>query len=243
MKTLVTTALFLMLPLAASAADPTAQQLLKNYDEVMGPGSFEMSSSMEAHREDGTTRTYKMRVLKAGDDKLRVFFSEPSSARGQEMLRTGENMWQYMPNLKKAVRVPARDSFMGGDFNNADVLRVNYTADYDAVVVASNVPNTWQLELSAKPNVSKEVAYDKIRLWLSKEAKPMPVRAEYYARSGKLLRSAEFSDVKDFDGARRPARVVMKNELATQRYSVMLTEALKIKDVSGSKFVLDDLGR
>ena len=65
------------------------------------------------------------------------------------MLRNGDNMWLYMPNLKRAVRVASRDSFMGGDFNNADVLRVNYTADYTATL-AEESKDAYVLELKAK---------------------------------------------------------------------------------------------
>jgi outer membrane lipoprotein-sorting protein len=225
----------------AHAAEPDALTLLRQYDRIMGPANFDMTSSMAAHREDGSVRTYKMKVLKSGNDKLRVWFSEPSSAKGQEMLRNGDNLWIYMPNLKRAVRMASRDSFMGGDFNNADVLRVNYEADYTAELVASKLPNTYQLNLKAK---GPQVAYDRITLWMTKEAGPLPVRAEFYAASGKLLRSADFKDPKDFGGIRRPASIVMRNEVATQRYSEMVTDALSLKDsVSAQRFVLDDLGR
>jgi len=240
MRTLAVVMLGALVTTSAWAADPDAATLLKRYDEVMGPDHFEALISMTAHREDGTTRMYKMKVLKSGEEKFRAFFSEPSSAKGQEMLRVGDNLWLYMPNLKRAIRVASRDSFMGGDFNNADVLRVNYQADYSAKTVPSQVPQTYALELKAK---GPQVAYDVIKLWLSKEAKPLPVRAEYYAASGKLLRSAVFSGVKDFGGARRPAKIVMRNELATQRFSEMEWDTFVLKEgIPAGRFVLDDLG-
>ena len=64
---------------AARAADPDASTLLKRYDEVMGPANFEMQATMVAHRDDGTSRAYKMKVQKSGD-KFRLTFTEPSSA-------------------------------------------------------------------------------------------------------------------------------------------------------------------
>lgn len=231
----------LLLCSAPALADMDASALLKRYDEVMGPPAFDSTTSMVAHREDGSARTYKMRVLKSGTEKLRVYFSEPASAKGQEMLRNGDNLWIYLPNLKRATRIASRDSFMGGDFNNADVLRVNYEADYDAKLSPSDKPNTYLLELKAK---NKQVAYDAIKLWMTKEQKPLPVRAEFYAASGKMLRSAEFSDVKEFGQVKRPAHIVMRNEQATQRFSEMNWETFNLKDnISASKFVLDDLGK
>jgi outer membrane lipoprotein-sorting protein len=182
-----------------------------------------------------------MRVLKSGADKLRSTFLAPSTAKGQELLRNGENMWLWMPNLKRAVRVASRDSFMGGDFNNADVLRPNYQADYEALLVPSDDPALYLVKLKAK---SPSVAYDAIELFMSKSDR-MPVRARYFARSGKLLRSAEYSDVKDFGaGVKRPARLRMKNEIETARWSELVWEQVAVKnEISGQRFVLDDLGR
>ena len=223
--------------LAESRPDPA--QLLKKYDDTMAPKTFDALVAMVAHRQDDTTRSYKFRALKGRGDKVRIWFFEPASAKGQEMLRSDENLWVYMPNLKRAVRLASRDSFQGGDFNNADALRVNYTADYTPVH-GRDTATEWLLELSAK---TKDAAYDKIKLWLQK-SDLMPARAEYYAASGKLLRSMQFSDVKDFRGLKRPARLVMKNELAQKRWSEMIWLDLKLNlDVPAQKFVLDDLGR
>ncbi|MSQ81495.1 MAG: outer membrane lipoprotein-sorting protein [Myxococcales bacterium] len=222
-------------------ADPSADELMRKYDQLMGPESFESAVRMIAHREDGTTRAYKMLILKKGDDKLRLTFAEPASMVGQEMLRHGDNTWVYMPSLKRAVRLINRDSFQGGDFNNADVLRVKYHADYTGMVSADPAMATaWVLELKAKtPNAS----YDKIKLWLRK-ADSMPVQGEYYASSGKLLRKAEFGDYKNFGGLTRPGKIVMRNMLATARHSEMRWETLNIAaNPPPTKFVLDDLGK
>src|SRR2546428_6319172 len=120
------------------------------------------------------------------------------------MLRVGESMWVYMPNLKRALRIASRDSFQGGDFNNADALRVNYVADYEPVLTGADDPSLWLLELTAK---TKDAAYDKIKLWVRREDR-LPAKAEYYAASGKMLRSMTFADPKDFHGLKRPSHLV-----------------------------------
>ena len=232
--------LFLLL-LFAAETPPKADDLLKKYDAIMGAENFEANAEMTAHRDDGSVRTYKMRFLKAGTEKLRIWFSEPAAVRGQEMLRQGENLWVYLPNLKKPTRLASRESFQGGDFNNADVLRVHYQADYDAKVLPqSTVPDAWELELKAKRS---DAAYERIKLWM-RRSDGMPVKGEYYTASGKQLRAAEFSEVKSFGGFKRPAKVVMKNMLTPKRWSemVMTTFNAKVTPPAG-RFVLDDLGR
>ena len=172
--------------------------------------------------------------------RSRVWFFEPAAANGQEMLSVEDNMWVYMPNLKRALRIASRESFQGGDFNNADALRVNYVVDYTPVLADSGDPSLYLLDLGAK---TKDAAYDRIKLWFTKSGL-MPAKAEYYAASGKMLRSMSFADVKDFHGLRRPSHLVMKNELAVKRYSEMNTLDMKLNvDVAPQKFVLDDMGR
>ena len=90
---------------------------------------------------------------------------------------------------------------------------------------------------------NKEAAYDHIKLWMTKD-KQQPAKAEYYAASGKMLRSAVFEDVKNFHGLERPSHITMRNELATKRFSEMTTLDMKLNvDIPAQKFVLDDLGR
>jgi outer membrane lipoprotein-sorting protein len=232
--------LLLLFPVAAHAADPSPEALLRKYDEVMTPRTFDALMTMVAHRQDDTTRSYKFRIMKSDDDKVRTWFFEPASAKGQEMLRVGDNMWVYMPNLKRALRMASRESFQGGDFNNGDILRVNYVADYTPKLVPSDDEKLWLLDLTAK---TKEAAYEHIKLWMTKD-KQQPSRAEYYAASGKLLRSAKFEDVRNFHGIERPAHITMRNELAQKRFSEINTLDMKLNvQVPEQKFVFDDLGR
>lgn len=231
----------LVIAAPAWAADPDAAELLARYDRAMGPENYEALATMTAHRDDGSTRTYRMRMLKKGHERFRLFFLEPATSRGQEILRQGDNSWLYMPNLKRSVRMANRDSFQGGDFNNADVMRVNYTADYEAKLVDQpGDSNTWLLELKAK---TSDASYDRVLLWMSR-ADSMPVKGEYYSASGKMLRSAEFSEVRDFNGLKRPAKVVMRNRLASKRFTELVLDSFDTAvNPPGSRFVLDDLGR
>ncbi len=231
------------LTLLTLAAPPDGKELLAKYDAFMSPPNFKATALMTAHRDDGTTRSYKMTIVKAGADRNRIWFHEPAAVRGQEILRNGDNSWVYMPNLKRAMRLASRDSFQGGDFNNADVLRTNYVHDYEVTVGEDPAKlDTWVLELKAK---TAEAAYERIKLWVGRSPAGMPVRGEYYTASGKMLRSAAFSDVKDFgNGWTRPAKVSMRNELATQRHSDMVFESADPTVVTpDNRFTMSDLGR
>jgi outer membrane lipoprotein-sorting protein len=226
---------------AAVAAPPTVDEVLTKYDAIMGPTSFESETEMTSTREDGSTRTYVMKMLKKDTDKFRVYFVGPAAVKGQEILRLGDNSWVYLPNLKRATRIANRESFQGGDFNNADVLRVNYRADYTGTLVDSDVPDTYCVQLKAK-NV--ETAYDAITLYV-RQADLLPVKGKYFGTSGKLIRSAVFSDVKELSkGFTRPVKITMQNEVATARKSEMVVRSMKLDvDVPAQRFSQTDLGK
>lgn len=237
----LTALLLLCLAPLALAKDPTAEALLAKYDQVMGPKTFEAQMEMTATREDGSQRTYVMKALKGENDRFRLWFQAPASVKGQEMLRVGDNLWVYLPNLKRATRIANRDSFQGGDFNNADVLRVNYTADYTATLGVSQRPDSYLVELKAK---HAETSYDAIKLWLRK-SDWQPVRGEYFGSSGQLIRSAEFKEHTPFqNGYVRPALTVMQNELVKARRTELRMKDVKL-DVAApaQRFTQTDLGR
>ena len=231
----------LVLAPAALAAEPTVDDILKKYDAIMGPATFESEATMTATREDGSQRTYEMRFLKRDDDKFRVWFSGPASVKGQEILRVGDNAWVYIPNLKRATRIANRDNFQGGDFNNADVLRVNYQKDYAPSLGKSDDPALYLVELKARSN---ETSYDSIKLWV-KKADLQPVKGQYFGTSGQMIRSATFSEPQEFDkGYVRPARIVMQNELVKARRTELRTRTMKLDvDAPVQRFSQADLGK
>lgn len=228
-------------PALAQGEKPSADALLERYDEVMAPESFVADARMVAHRGGGArTIVYELQLLKSGDELFRVNFRAPENVKGQQVLRRGDDMWVHLPNLERPVRLPSLGSFMGGDFSNADALRVTFTADY-APKIVDETAEAWVLELRAKRD---DAPYERIRLWMSKGKEPMPVKAELFAKSGKLLRTVTFSDVKDFGGGlRRPAKVTVQNEITKGRYTELEWKSAEQKDIPAERFLLDDLGR
>ena len=71
----------------------------------------------------------------------------------------------------------------------------------------------------------------------------IPIKGEFYSASGKMLRSAEYLDVKDFGGIKRPSRIVMKNRLDVKK---LQHDDLRVNrrqvQPSAQRFTLDDLG-
>ena len=98
------------------------------------------------------------------------------------MLRNGDNLWVYIPNLKRATRVALRDSFQGGDFNNADVLRVNYEADYTGKLIDAGAARR------VVPRAQGEEPGDVVRLHQAVDAQERLPAAEGRSTSARRAR-------------------------------------------------------
>jgi outer membrane lipoprotein-sorting protein len=171
---------------------------------------------MTVYRKDGSVREYVIDVMTSGTDRAFAEILEPSREKGRQMLKLGDVVWSYLPSVKKSIRVSGRSKFMGGDFENNDVLRLNLVEDYVPAIV-EELPGQYVLELEGK-NLS--LTYAKIRVWVDKDTF-QPTRQEYYAVSGMLVKSASFSDVRSFGGMKRPAVMEMYSALSPKKKTVL----------------------
>lgn len=223
--------------LAGAAVDGAA--ILQKVDRNLEPESYEMYRKLINIEPDGTKKEFVIWSVKKGRDKLVALFLAPASDKGRTTLRQGENMWLYIPSVGKPMRITSLQSITGGVFNNADILRIDYTEEY-AVQEAAEQGDNYLLTLKAKTG---EVAYDKLKMTVDKKT-VLPLEIEAYAASGMLIKTLHFSDINDFGaGIRRPATVETDSPLQKGFKSVMLYSQLKKREVPDEVFTLNYMGR
>jgi len=236
MKKLLTLLLCLAV-LPAWALDGT--EILKKVDRNLEPEAYEMMRKLINIEPDGRKKEFVLYSVKKGRDKIVALFLAPQSDKGRATLRLGDNMWLYIPEVGKPMRITSLQSVTGGVFNNADILRIDYTAEYD-VEAAADEKDQHLLTLKAK---TAEVAYDKLKMWVDKKAL-LPTVIECYAASGMLIKTLRFKDNKDFGGGiKRPATVETDSPLYKDYKSVMLYANIKKRDFPDEVFSLNYLPR
>ena len=232
--------LFLLCCLAAfPAAAIDGAQILKKVDRNLEPESYESYRKVIDMQPDGSQKDYVLYTIKKGRDKVLALFVAPASDKGRVTLRIGDNMWLYIPDVGKPIRITSLQSVTGSIFNNADILRVDYTAEYD-VESAEEQSGAFVLSLKAKTG---DVAYDRLKMWVDKQ-QLLPVTIEAYAASGLLIKTLHFKDVKDFGGGiKRPATLETDSPLHKGYKSVMLWSGLKKATFPDEIFTLNYLPR
>jgi outer membrane lipoprotein-sorting protein len=226
-----------LLALPAAALD--GQQILAKVDRNLEPESYEAYRKLIDVQPDGSKKEYVLYSMKKGRDRVVALFLSPASDKGRATLRLAENMWLYMPDVGRPIRVTSLQSVTGSIFNNADILRIDYGAEYN-VETAEEQKDAFLLSLKAKTG---EVAYDRLKMRVDKQLL-LPLTIEAYAASGLLLKTLRFKDIKDFGGGiKRPATIETDSPLYKGYKSVMLWSGLKKASFPDEVFTLNYLPR
>jgi outer membrane lipoprotein-sorting protein len=232
MLKIIASLIALMIALPAYAIDGTA--LLKQVDRNLNPESYESYRKLINIEPDGRKKEFTLFTVKKGTDKVASLFLAPASEKGRSTLRLGDNMWLYIPNVGKPVRITSLQSVVGGVFNNSDILQLDYAAEYNVENVEEK-GNEYLLYLKAK---TKTVAYDRLKIWADK-AKKLPTKIECMTEANMLIKTIYFKEVKDFGGGIvRPSVIETDSPLYKGYKSVMIFAGIKARNFKDEVFTL-----
>ncbi|MEE4166516.1 MAG: outer membrane lipoprotein-sorting protein [Desulfocapsaceae bacterium] len=221
----------------SSALDGDA--LLQQVDRKMNPESYEMYRKLINVEPDGSSKEFVLYTVKKGQEKMVALFLSPASENGRATLRLGDNMWLYIPNVGKPIRITSLQSVIGGVFNNSDILRLDYSTEY-LVAQVEEQQERYLLHLKAK---TASVAYDSLKMEVDSETL-VPLKIEAYAASGMLIKTLHYSDIQDFgDGLKRPAKLETDSPLFKGYKSVMLFGKIQTREFADEVFTLNYLSR
>lgn len=224
---------------AASTAKIDGDKLLREIDRNLNPESYEAYRKLINMEPDGRKREYVLFTVKKGRDKLLALFLDPPSDKGRATLRLGDNMWLYIPGVGKPLRITSLQSVVGGVFNNADILTLDYSVEYTVQKVEEQ-GDDYVLDLKAR---TTSVAYDRLKMRVTRKTL-LPVEIQAYAASGLLIKMLHFSQVKDFGGGIvRPSVLETDSPLYKGYKSVMIWARIRARKLPDEVFTLNYLPR
>ena len=107
---------------AATSRTPDADTILRKADEVRNPSeSFSMVVDVESQNDDPA----RFEVMMQGKSKTLIRTKKPERDVGRSILMIDENMWAYVPNLKRSVRVSLNQK-LTGQAANGDISRMRW---------------------------------------------------------------------------------------------------------------------
>ena len=118
--------LVLILPVQASFAmtPEEVHALVERVDRNSAPAQYESDLALRNFGPGGSMSEQQAHVFRKGDRVL-IAITAPAIQRGQAIIRNKDDMWMYLPNSGKVLRIGAREQSMGGEASNTDLLRVD----------------------------------------------------------------------------------------------------------------------
>ncbi len=220
--------------------DIVPKEILERADEVRFPkGGFETEIRITSTKPGEEKEERKYRVLSRGSENSIVQVLEPEVDRGQSILMRGRDLWLYVPDVSQPVRLSLAQR-LTGQVANGDLARANFSADYEGTLLRTEPFNGSEhlvLELLAK---ERSVTYAKVIAWINR-ANNHPSKAEFYAVSGKLLKTASYQNYKTILGRLRPTRLVLVDAVKAGEESVMEYQNMKSRDLPDRMFTKEYL--
>ncbi len=195
------------------AEELTGHEIVRRADQVMIGDSAKYESIMVIERPDRQDLVSKyITYFKERGHKVLVRILYPPREIGKDLLLIGDNMWQYIPNVERSIRIAGSQRFMGSDFNNTDLLKVSLVEDYRASligIVEIEGIACYYLQLQAS---KANTTYDRVNYWVRTDGF-IPYREEYVTLSGKKMKSLTYSDIGKLGNRIRPKKLTMVNSL------------------------------
>lgn len=233
-------------------AVPDAQSILAASDAIRNPAkSFGVVVSLIEYRnrkqgEGNTLEVYSKPDSVGGHYRSLIRFVNPLRDVNKLMLKNGNDLWFFDPSSKVSIRLSPQQRLLG-QAANGDVVTVNLAKDYvaetldeeDVMDGEKTSRHCYKLRLNER---SPDVTYDHIDMWV--EAKSSrPVKAHYYAESGRLLKTAYYRKFQSQLGVERPTEIVIIDGLDPGWVTVMRYSEYAWRDVPDAWFQRDYLPR
>jgi len=219
----------------------TADEILQRSDQSRnGWESYSVRTTIENYENNNLKNEGAFEVnIKRADKTLVKFLN--ADVKGQYLLMVDDDMWIYLPNTRKPIRITPLQRLIG-NASNGDVARTRYASDYAATLVKEEKTEgvlCYLLELHAKRDGA---TYKKIEYWVEKETM-RPKKAEMYLTSGKHYKSIVFDKYAEVEGRTLLAQMTITNRLQEGSTTIMKYATYTPKELPEKYFNKDYLER
>lgn len=219
---------------ALAAVWPDANDILARADAVRNPAdSYVMRAQITSSDNPSLPSLFEVAIQ--GNEKTLVKTLEPKRDRGRNLLMLGEEVWAYLPNLERTVRVSLAQR-LSGQAANGDISRMRWSGDYTPRMEREDNA-AWTLRLTAK---RKGLTYDRLRVWVEKQTY-RPLKAELLTDGGRPFKLAIYTHYRDLAGALRPTEIVLEDAEDPQQRSSIEILAMEQRDLPAALFHLRSL--
>lgn len=163
-----------------------------------------------------------------GRDKFLARIEAPIKDRGLTSLKINQEMWNYMPNIDRTIKVPSSlmgDSWMGSHFTNDDLIKSNRIEELYSLKKTQSQTDLFVIE--AIPKEDSAVVWGKI-LYHIKLPQKVAVKVEYFDEDHILVRKMSLENFREIEGRHIPMLMRISPIENPEESTTVIYEDLKL---------------
>jgi hypothetical protein len=194
----------------ASNLDP--EIILNNVDDIYRSNASHGILTLSV-KTSNWQRSLTLEQWSKGNDMHLLKVLKPKKEKDLATLRVDNNVWNYMPKVKRVVKIPSSmmsSSWMGSHFTNDDLVKQSrMVIDYDFSITYEGLRDGVDIvEISCIPKKNAPVVWGKVEVIVYRNDF-IPLNIVYYDEDLKLSRTLKFSNIQVLGGKKIPLQMKM----------------------------------
>jgi len=233
--------LSLFIPVTSFAI--TGEEIIRKADNMQTFDTSEASGEFRIKDRFGEKVSTFNSWSRGTEESLIEFTSR--AEQGQKILRTEDELYLFYPDAEELIRMQGsmlRQSMLGSDVSYEDMTGgKDRISQYDVVLEGEeNVKgyDCYVLMMTAKV---RTVPYPKEKVWIDKVTF-LVWKAEYYTKSGRLLKEMETLKTLEIDGRTIAVETRISDKMKTDTETIMIVTDIKLNiPLEDALFSLEEL--
>jgi len=218
---------FILCHVFARGAELTGKQILEKVEDNVYAETMVYTGEFIINKADKSfVKTFK--GWSVGDKKAFVEFTNREDF-GVRYLKIEDELW--IAEEGDVIKISGhllKRSIMGSDFSFEDMMESHKLSEIYEVTIAGEEEIREKICYMLELESDKEDApYAKQKIWVGKNDF-IPYKYEYYALSGRLMKSLEVLEVREVDNKNYPVKIDMIDELRKGSSTVLELKDLKL---------------
>lgn len=190
----------------AASAQPSADEILKQVEKKLHSKDEVATVKMVILEANGSTKERKLQVSRRTTDSeqaVMVKLQSPADLRGTALLSVikgkDSDQWLYLPSSKQTRRILSgkrQANFLDSELSYEDLGGANGLGFTNTLLRTEEGPSGAVYVVQSQTS-STEGTYSRILTWVSAQSS-LASKVEYYDHDGKLLKTMEMKNYKQF---------------------------------------------
>ena len=223
----------------AIASDLDPEIILNNVDDIYRSNASHGILTL-AVTTSNWQRSLTLEQWSKGNDMHLLKVLKPKKEKDLATLRVDNNVWNYMPKVKRVVKIPSSmmsSSWMGSHFTNDDLVKQSrMVIDYDFSITYEGLRDGVDIvEISCIPKKNAAVVWGKVEVIVYRNDF-IPLNIVYYDEDLKLSRTLKFSNIQVLGGKKIPLQMKMVPTDEPEESTAILWEKIEFDIVIKDDF-------